>query len=55
MSRTWKDVKPEMRLTAKRFAEGRGTQGRRPDWPGERYPVVQREVGRRRGRRERAA
>ncbi len=55
MSQTWKDVKPEMRLTAKRFAERRGVQGRRRDWPGERYPVVLHEMARRPGRRERAA
>ncbi len=55
MSRTWKDVKPEMRLTAKRFAQRRGAEGRRRDWPGERYPVVLHERGRRPGRRLGAA
>ncbi len=53
MSRTWKDVTPELRLTAKRFTEQRGVRGRRRASPGERYSVVLRAMGQYRpGRRE---
>ncbi len=57
MSRTWKDLRPDQRETARRFSERRAVQrGRRREWPGEQYPVVLRETMRRRpGRRELAA
>jgi hypothetical protein len=57
MSRTWKDLRPDVRETAKRFSERRSVnRGLRRDWPGERYPVVQRATMRRRSdRRELAA
>jgi hypothetical protein len=58
MSRTWKDLRPDQRGTAKRFSERRAVNRRlRRDWPGERFPVVLRlELQRQRSERlERAA
>jgi hypothetical protein len=42
MSRTWKDMKPEMRLTARRFTERR-VPGGPPRDRGESYGMVARE------------
>jgi len=52
VSRTWKDLRPDQRETAKRFSERRAERrGLRRDWPGERLPVVVRAMSRRRADR----